>query len=178
VGTACGHRGGRPGGHPPSEERPGLTSPTAGQSPGLGRSWSPPSPSGREGGARPVLAPQGLPGTGAAGSWGERGAPGDGAAAGVTGAAPGAWGKGVEGRPGLGRLWAGSKGGFALKTPSVKDTKPLRCRSYFIILFYFILLLWCWDLNSGPSPRASPPALFVEGFFEIGSHGTICPGWL
>jgi hypothetical protein len=44
--------------------------------------------------------------------------------------------------------------------------------------FFF---LWYWGLNSGPTPWASPPALFMKGFFfffEIGSHGTICPGWL
>jgi hypothetical protein len=33
-----------------------------------------------------------------------------------------------------------------------------------------------WDLNSGLSPWATPPALFYEGFFEIGSRRTICPG--
>jgi hypothetical protein len=31
-------------------------------------------------------------------------------------------------------------------------------------------LLQCWGLNSGPKPRATPPALFfVLGIFEIGS---------
>jgi hypothetical protein len=33
-------------------------------------------------------------------------------------------------------------------------------------------------LNSGPSPWITPSALFLWRFFEIGSHGTICPGWL
>jgi hypothetical protein len=27
-----------------------------------------------------------------------------------------------------------------------------------------------WGLNSGPSPWATPPALFGEEFFGIGSH--------
>jgi hypothetical protein len=40
--------------------------------------------------------------------------------------------------------------------------------------FFFLF----WDLNWGPSPWATPPAHFCEGFFKIGSHGTICLGWL
>jgi hypothetical protein len=36
------------------------------------------------------------------------------------------------------------------------------------ILFYFILRYW--GLNSGPSPRATPPALAVMGISEIGDH--------
>jgi hypothetical protein len=34
-----------------------------------------------------------------------------------------------------------------------------------------IYAFFFWDLNSGPTPWATPPALFfVMGFFEIGSH--------
>jgi hypothetical protein len=36
------------------------------------------------------------------------------------------------------------------------------------LLFYFILRYW--GLNSGPSPRATPPALAVMGISEIGDH--------
>jgi hypothetical protein len=32
-----------------------------------------------------------------------------------------------------------------------------------------IYFLQCWGLNSGPVPWATSPALFCEGFFEIGS---------
>jgi hypothetical protein len=39
-------------------------------------------------------------------------------------------------------------------------------------------LLLCWNLNSGPTPWASPPThFFVTGFFNTGSW-TICSGWL
>jgi hypothetical protein len=31
--------------------------------------------------------------------------------------------------------------------------------------FLFFVFLWCWGLNSGPTPRATPPVLFCEGFF-------------
>jgi hypothetical protein len=37
---------------------------------------------------------------------------------------------------------------------------------------------WYWVLNSGPTPWATTPTLFCEGFFEIGSQDAICPGWL
>jgi hypothetical protein len=35
-------------------------------------------------------------------------------------------------------------------------------------LFYFIFLQY-WGLNSGPTPQATPPAHFIDGFFKIGS---------
>jgi hypothetical protein len=38
--------------------------------------------------------------------------------------------------------------------------------------------LWYWGLNSGPSAWATLPALFLWRVFKIGSHGTICSGWL
>jgi hypothetical protein len=34
----------------------------------------------------------------------------------------------------------------------------------------FFFFFWYWGLNSGPSPWATPPALFVMGIFETGSH--------
>jgi hypothetical protein len=34
----------------------------------------------------------------------------------------------------------------------------------------FFSFLWYWGLNSGPTPWATPPALFCEGFFKTGSH--------
>jgi hypothetical protein len=40
--------------------------------------------------------------------------------------------------------------------------------------------LWYWDLNSGPIPWATPPALFCvcNGFFQDRFSGTICLVWL
>jgi hypothetical protein len=38
--------------------------------------------------------------------------------------------------------------------------------------------LWYWDLNSGPTPWTTPPALFYDGFFWGRGSRTICPGWL
>jgi hypothetical protein len=35
-----------------------------------------------------------------------------------------------------------------------------------------------WGLNSGPSPWATPPDLFLWGVFEIESCRTICLDWL
>jgi hypothetical protein len=43
---------------------------------------------------------------------------------------------------------------------------------------YPFFFLWFWGLNSGPSPWTTPPALFCEEFFEIGTCVTICLGWL
>jgi hypothetical protein len=40
---------------------------------------------------------------------------------------------------------------------------------FFINLFLFIYFLWYWGLNSGPIPWATPPALFVLGFFKTRS---------
>jgi hypothetical protein len=44
-------------------------------------------------------------------------------------------------------------------------------------IFFF---LQYWGLNPGPSPWATPPALFfcVKGFFWDRVLQTICPGWL
>jgi hypothetical protein len=47
----------------------------------------------------------------------------------------------------------------------------------FFFLFFFFFL-WYWGLNSGPSPWATLPALFLWGVFKIGSPRTICLGWL
>jgi hypothetical protein len=38
--------------------------------------------------------------------------------------------------------------------------------------------LWYWGLNSGPSPRATPPALFLWRVFRNRVSRTLCPGWL
>jgi hypothetical protein len=43
---------------------------------------------------------------------------------------------------------------------------------------YYYYYLWYWGLTSGPSPWATPPALFFWRVFWDGSHGTICPGCL
>jgi hypothetical protein len=46
---------------------------------------------------------------------------------------------------------------------------------YFFFLFFF---LQYWDLNSGPSPWAAPPVLFLWRIFQDRVSRTICPGWL
>jgi hypothetical protein len=47
---------------------------------------------------------------------------------------------------------------------------------YQIWIFFF---LWYWGLNSGPTPWATPSALFlVMGFFWDRVLQTICSGWL
>jgi hypothetical protein len=38
--------------------------------------------------------------------------------------------------------------------------------------------LWYWGLNSGPTPQATPPALFCEGFFQDRVSQTIYLGSL
>jgi hypothetical protein len=39
--------------------------------------------------------------------------------------------------------------------------------------------VWFWGLNSGPTPSANLPALFLCGeFFQDKVLRTICPGWL
>jgi hypothetical protein len=38
--------------------------------------------------------------------------------------------------------------------------------------------LWYWGLNSGPSPWATPPALFLWRVFRDRVLQTICSGWL
>jgi hypothetical protein len=50
------------------------------------------------------------------------------------------------------------------------------CKATRQILFYFFF--WYWGLNSGTSPWATAPDLILWRVFEIGSHRTICPGWL
>jgi hypothetical protein len=38
--------------------------------------------------------------------------------------------------------------------------------------------LWYWGLNSGPSPWATPPVLFLWRVFRDRVSQTICLGWL
>jgi hypothetical protein len=59
------------------------------------------------------------------------------------------------------------------------EWKVLRSRSGVLVNgFMCFLCVWYQSLNSGPIPWATPPALFVLGIFEIGSHEFICPVWL
>jgi hypothetical protein len=53
-------------------------------------------------------------------------------------------------------------------------------RSLIVHFFFFFFFFWqYWGLNSGPTCWVILPAFFCEGFFfEVGSGGTICPGWL
>jgi hypothetical protein len=55
---------------------------------------------------------------------------------------------------------------------------PARWAENLYIFKRFFFFLRYWGLNSGPSPRAPPPVLFLWRVFEIRSHRTICPGWL
>jgi hypothetical protein len=52
--------------------------------------------------------------------------------------------------------------------------KILLCASGFCFLFFFQY----WSLNSGPSPWATPPALFLWRVFWDRVSQTICLGWL
>jgi hypothetical protein len=42
----------------------------------------------------------------------------------------------------------------------------------------FFFFFRYWGLNSGPTPQATPPALFCDGFLQDRASRTICPGWL
>jgi hypothetical protein len=46
------------------------------------------------------------------------------------------------------------------------------------IFFGTFLFLWYWDLNSGPSPWATPPVLFLWKAFQDRVLWTIYLGWL
>jgi hypothetical protein len=41
---------------------------------------------------------------------------------------------------------------------------------YLVTNFFFFFFFWYWGLKSGPTSKATPPVLFCEGFFEIGSR--------
>jgi hypothetical protein len=51
---------------------------------------------------------------------------------------------------------------------------------YFLtwIILLLLFILQYWGLNSGPSPWATPPALFLWRAFWDRVSRTICPGWL
>jgi hypothetical protein len=53
-------------------------------------------------------------------------------------------------------------------------TPSTRIPSYQSLFFPFFFFLRYWGLNSGPTPSATPPALFCEGFFKVGFQA----GWL
>jgi hypothetical protein len=44
------------------------------------------------------------------------------------------------------------------------------------VLFFFFFLQY-WGLNSGPTPGATPLALFCGGLFQDRVSETICSGW-
>jgi hypothetical protein len=63
---------------------------------------------------------------------------------------------------------------LALITHRIVKPSPQHC-----FLGFFFCFLRYWGLNSGPSPWAIPPALFVIGFFfEIGFCELFALGWL
>jgi hypothetical protein len=47
-----------------------------------------------------------------------------------------------------------------------------------VCMYLFIYLLRFWGLNSGPSPWATPPALFLWRVFGDRVPRTICLSWL
>jgi hypothetical protein len=49
---------------------------------------------------------------------------------------------------------------------------------YFKYYCPFCVCVWYWGLNSGPSPWATPPALFLWRVFRDRVSQTICLGWL
>jgi hypothetical protein len=53
-----------------------------------------------------------------------------------------------------------------------------RCLASLVCFCFIYLFLWYWGLNSGPTPWATPPTLFGEGFFWDRVSQIICPGWL
>jgi hypothetical protein len=61
-------------------------------------------------------------------------------------------------------------------TKILKNILMKNCLEIYIITC--ISFLWCWDLNSGPTSCAIPPALFCDGFFQDRFSWTICLGWL
>jgi hypothetical protein len=48
--------------------------------------------------------------------------------------------------------------------------------SHCVALADFELFFWYWDLNSGPTPWATPPTLFHVGYFWDRVSRTICQG--
>jgi hypothetical protein len=45
-------------------------------------------------------------------------------------------------------------------------------------VYLSMYLFWYWGLNSGPTPWATLPTLFCDGFFWDRVSRTICQGWL
>jgi hypothetical protein len=62
---------------------------------------------------------------------------------------------------------------FAKQAFYLSHTSSPFCSGYLFIYF-----LWYWDLNSGPTPWVTPPALFCDGLFQDRVLRTICQGWL
>jgi hypothetical protein len=48
----------------------------------------------------------------------------------------------------------------------------------FFCFLMCLIFFQCWDLNWGPTPWATPPALFCDRFFWDKVLWTICPGCL
>jgi hypothetical protein len=46
------------------------------------------------------------------------------------------------------------------------------------ILYQLSEFLWYWGLNTGPTSRATSPALFCDGYFQDRISWTIFPDWL
>jgi hypothetical protein len=47
----------------------------------------------------------------------------------------------------------------------------------YVCMYVCIYLLQFWGLNSGPSPRATPPALFCDVLSWEKGLRTVCPSW-
>lgn len=104
------------------------------------------------------MAGRGLPGAA------EHGPLGHAAAAGVAEAAPGVWGKGVVGTLGLEHLQAGRKGGSALRTPSVKQSR--RLISFQVIGFRIRKVQAERRLWASPCPAAVPCFCSFQAHFS------------
>jgi hypothetical protein len=52
-----------------------------------------------------------------------------------------------------------------LTSVSVSPEKKFFSFLFFFLSFFFFFLLY-WGLNSGPTPLATPPALFCDFFFQ------------
>jgi hypothetical protein len=63
--------------------------------------------------------------------------------------------------------------------PQPRNFWDSRCAPPHLTLYFNFwgFFLQYWGLNSGPKPWATMSAPSLIGFFEIGSHGTICLSW-
>jgi hypothetical protein len=67
---------------------------------------------------------------------------------------------------------------FDFKSSSTKKKKKKDVKEAICYFSYFFFFWWSCGLNSVPTPRATPPALFCAGYFRDRVPQTIYLGWL